>query len=223
MTAIKMTVPPRQFLGFCETPESYARAAAEGHEIFGFTGGEFSLIDIISACVDAAQKPNLVISTWTAAKAEMDHVFRFLESGKIRHAQWIVDRSFPNRQPELCQALRDIFGDGCIRVQRVHCKFALIGDKDSGLILQTSANLNRNPRIENVSVSPCPVFYFAYQQLVNDTFEIQAPGEGFDDTSSPTRTYKQLTLGSETPIERKIRLKKKRLQKRMERLQIDSG
>lgn len=213
--AIKMTGVGREFLGFCETPSEYAQAAAEGREVFGFTGGQFSLIDIIQACLDVVEDPALTISTWTAAKSDMGHVYRFLETGAVNHTRWIVDRSFQNRQPELCDALRQAFGDSAVRVLRVHCKFALIGNKDSGLVLQTSANLNKNMRIENVSVTPCPVFYAAYQQLVTDVFSVQPPGSAFDDPAESTRTYKQLTLGGESWLERKVRLKTQRLENKI--------
>jgi hypothetical protein len=192
MPAIKLTVPERKFLGFCERVEDYAQGIDSGTEVFGFTSGEFSLIDVINAVVKRMDNPRMILSTWTAAKAEMDHVHQFLESGAVRSAQWIVDRSFQNRQPALCQALRAQFGDQAIRVQRVHCKFALVWDKTKRATIQTSANLNRNLRIENVSISSCPVFFSAYKDLARDIFDLQEPGDGFESSAHVTESFRKV-------------------------------
>ena len=186
----KLTVPPRRFLGFCERVEDYAAAVTEDCEVFGFTSGEFSLIDAISAIVRAMNSPSIVLSTWTAAQAEIQHVEDFLASSRIGAARWIVDRSFQNRQPKLCDLLRAKFGDDAIRVQRVHCKFALLDDGKNRISVQTSANLNRNQRIENLCVSRCPVFFEAYSGLVSDIFETQMPAAGFEDPAAVTSSFR---------------------------------
>jgi hypothetical protein len=191
-TAIKISVPLRKFLGFCERVDDYAAALDDGIEVIGFTSGSFSLIDIIDVLARRLNRPSVVLSTWTAAAAEMTHVHEFLETGVIGEARWIVDRSFQNRQPALCDSLRARFGDDAIRVQRVHCKFALLDDGERRVVVQTSANLNKNARIENVSVSPCPVFYEAYSGLVADIFGTQMPGVGFERDASVTSSFKQV-------------------------------
>ena len=218
MSVVKMNVPQRKFLGMCNNISDYADAAAGGDEVFGFIGGQFSLIDALSACVKIVDKPLLTLSTWTAAKSDMDHVFQFLDSGVISGCRWVVDRSFPNRQPDLCERLRGRFGDDTIRVMRVHCKFALLGDENGGLVIQTSANLNRNMRIENLSISPCPVFYRAYYDLVKQMFGLQMPAEGFEDSSSATRAHKQLAFGGETWVDQKLRRKKAAFERKLKKL-----
>jgi len=132
----------------------------------------------------------MVVSTWTAASADMLHVHEFLQSGVISASCWIVDRSFQNRQPELCGELRRLLGDDAIRIQRVHSKFVMLSDGLRYVTIQTSANLNRNQRIENVSVSSCPVFFDAYSMLVRKIFDTQLPGEGFE--GSVTESFKKV-------------------------------
>jgi hypothetical protein len=190
--AAKLTVPPRRFLGFCERVEDYAAAVTEDCEVFGFTSGEFSLIDATSAIARAMNRPSIVLSTWTAAQAEITHVEDFLAAGELGNARWIVDRSFQNRQPKLCKLLRDKFGDDAIRVQHVHCKFALLDDGEARISVQTSANLNRNMRIENLNVSRCPVFFEAYSKLVDDIFATQMPTAGFETHGAVHTSFKQV-------------------------------
>lgn len=189
----EMTLPRREFLGFCESVEDYARGAEPGREVIGFTSGEFSIVDVILAVVARMDRPRLVISTWTAAGADMGHVFDWLEESRVSAARWIVDRSFQNRQPDLCNLLRARFGDDACRVQRVHCKFVLLQDGERTVVIQTSANMNRNARIENVSVSSCPVLFEAYAGLVEDIFGTQMPGAGFESDRHVTASFKAVT------------------------------
>jgi hypothetical protein len=154
--AAKLSIPPRRFLGFCERVEDYAAAVTDECEVFGFTSGEFSLIDAISAIVRAMDSPSIVLSTWTAAQAEIQHVEDFLSSSRIGAARWIVDRSFQSRQPKLCDLLRDKFGDDAIRVQRVHCKFALLDDGKNRISVQTSANLNATSGLRTCASPAAP-------------------------------------------------------------------
>lgn len=190
--AAKMTIPARVFLGFCESVDDYAAAVDGQTEVIGFTSGEFSIIDVVKAIVGRMDSPRLVLSTWTAAGADMKHVHDMIEGGGVAAARWIVDRSFQNRQPELCGVLRSRFGDDAIRVQRVHCKFVMFEDEKRKILVQTSANLNKNMRIENVSVSPCPVLFGAYAGLVEDIFGTQVPGSGFEASANVTASFKQV-------------------------------
>lgn len=41
-------------------------------EIFGLTGGQFSLVDIISHCLETTGPADVVISTWSAANADIN-------------------------------------------------------------------------------------------------------------------------------------------------------
>lgn len=187
--AVEMTIPQREFIGWCDNVEGYARGCEPGVEVIGFTTGKFSLIDVIRCVVGRIGGGGIVISTWTAAQAEMDHVDEFIADGVVRSAKWIVDRSFQNRQPILCDSLRRAFGDDAIRVQRVHCKFVLVESDAAKVTIQTSANLNKNSRIENISVSSCPVLFDAYSGLVSEIFETQMPGAGFESSPAVTRSF----------------------------------
>lgn len=190
---VEMSIPPREFLGFCEDVQGYARAVDTGAEVIGFTSGEFSIVEVIDAVVERMDAPRLVLSTWTAAGDDMTHVHNWFVSGRVSNARWIVDRSFQNRQKDLCDLLRERFGDDAIRVQKVHCKFMLLEDDQHKVIIQTSANLNRNSRIENVAVSSCPVLFSAYSELVKDIFDTQVPGAGFASDRHVTASFKEVT------------------------------
>lgn len=150
-----------------------------GREVFGFNGGLFSSIDLLAALLDWTGPASAVIATWTAAGADLGHVERFVATGRLTGCRWIVDRSFQNRQPELCRLLRDSFGDAAIRVAPCHAKFMLLASDDWRVVVQTSMNLNLNRRVENFWAADDPALFAAYAELVDDVFRLQGDGLGF--------------------------------------------
>ena len=133
--AMQMTmwdVPDRDVIGFAVNPSDFCETLLNGKEVFGFTDGQIGITDVILAFANRIKAARMILSTWTAAKADMGKVYNLLDAGKITAARWIVDRSFKNRQPELCDRLRHLFGDEAIRVGRVHAKFCML-QNDKGL------------------------------------------------------------------------------------------
>ena len=122
-------------------------------EIYGLARGQYSLIDIIEHILGQTGPADLVISTWTAAGADIDYALRLCENGSVRSLRWLVDASFPLRQPGYCAAMRERFGDESIRVTENHAKFVLLGNAAWAIVLRTSMNLNENRRLESFEVS----------------------------------------------------------------------
>jgi hypothetical protein len=161
----------------------YARNAAEaigevrpGCEIAGLFKGQFSLIDMVEHLLDHSGPADMVISTWTAAGADVDYALRLLANGKVRKLRFLVDFSFPSRQPGYAAALVEAFGEDCIRVSKNHAKFVLISNESWDLVLRTSANLNENRRLETFEVSDDPELAAFYGEIVDDIFRVQPDG-----------------------------------------------
>jgi len=125
-------------------------------EIFGFTKGQFSIIDILSDCLRRIGPADLFISTWTAANTDVTTVLEFVNTGLIRRARWLVDLTFQRRSPQLAQRIRQVFGPEAIRVARNHAKFAMLTNAEWKLVLRTSMNLNFNPRFEDFTLANDP-------------------------------------------------------------------
>lgn len=130
-----------------------ALAALDEHDsIVVLTFGQFSIGDAIRALLERTGPADVAISTWTAARAEIEHAYRLLSDARIRSMRWLVDRSFQTRQPAYCAALIDRFGQDAIRTTRTHAKFVVLdGDRDV-FTVHTSANLNANARLESMQV-----------------------------------------------------------------------
>jgi len=151
----------------------------KGEEIFGFTKGQFSMVDLLEALLDRTGPADVVVATWTAATRDLQRCLAFLQRDMARKMLWLVDLSFERRVPEFALQLREMFGESAIRIIPSHCKFILIKNKDWNIVVQTSMNLNHNPRLENFWVCDDKEFFEAYYGLVETIFSFQQPGAGF--------------------------------------------
>ena len=163
-----------------ENAETALEGLDHGVEILGFTKGQFSLIDLVIACLRRTGPAHVTVATWTAAKAEVETAYRLLRESRVLSCQWLVDYSFPVRQPQYCERLRERFGDDCIRLGRTHAKFVLLKNDDWNIAIRTSMNLNTNPRFEQFELSDDPAMCGFLQEVVDDVFSTQEAGKGFE-------------------------------------------
>lgn len=170
-----------------EVRRTVARASAAevigeitpGCEIFGLSKGQFSLVDIIEHVLKFTGPASVLLSTWTAANADLGFAYDLLRNGSINAIRFVVDFSFPTRQPEYCAALRQKFGDDCIRVTKTHAKFVVIRNDAWSVVIRSSMNLNENRRLESFEISDCRQMADFCEGVVDSLFETQAAGEGF--------------------------------------------
>lgn len=164
-----------------------------GREAIFLTAGQFSSVDWIDAILDYTGEAHATIATWTAAAADLNRVESWLSGVRLKSCSWIVDRSFPNRQPAICEQFRARFGDDSIRVFATHAKFSLIWN-DAGwrVVALTSANLNHNARTEMFHASDDPDLFDQFRAMVDDVFAAQNPGEGFESDAGKARPMKAL-------------------------------
>lgn len=141
-------------------PVETARAAVAGLEpgsrLFGFTKGQFSLLDLIQALLDRCGPCDVVLSTWTFGIRDAESARALLDRGRIRSLRMLTDRSFPTRQPRYAAALLSLFGPNAIRCTRTHAKFAVLQNEGWSLAVRSSMNLNRNPRYEQFDIDDDP-------------------------------------------------------------------
>lgn len=153
-----------------------------GISVFGVNKGQFSLIDIIQHCLAVTGPADVVISTWTAAGADMGFAYKLFTDGAIRSIRMIVDFSFPTRQPEYCAALRERFGDDALRLTKTHAKFVTITNENWNIVVRSSMNLNENKRLESFEITDSRDMREFLETLVDEIFEFQKAGEGFTNT-----------------------------------------
>lgn len=149
---------------------------APGAEIHCLTYGQFSLLDAIAAILDTIGPARVDISTWTAGGADLTQSETFLRDGRITRLRFLVDRSFPTRQPGYCRELVRLFGDDAIRTTQTHAKFAAISAGNWKIAINTSMNMNTNARMEYIQVSDDPQLWQFLTTVVDDVFAERQPG-----------------------------------------------
>ncbi len=125
-------------------------------EIFGFTKGQFSLLQLLQAVFLVTGPAHLSLSTWTAASHEIESLAAMAARGDILGLRLLIDFSMARREPAQTAQMREKLGRDNIRVTQTHAKFALFQNVDWKVVVQTSMNLNMNPRNENFTVAHDP-------------------------------------------------------------------
>lgn len=181
------------------TAETAARAIGEiapGMEVFGFTKGQFSKIDMIEHCLNATGPADVSIVTWSASAGDIKRAHSFLKNQAIRSIRFLVDFSFKARKPHFLKALVETFGPDCIRMTVIHAKFILIRNKDWNIVIRTSMNLNYNPRFENFEISESEAFAVFMQGILDEIWENSDLGESLcSDTGTVQRKFRQMYAG----------------------------
>lgn len=188
----------RKFAGDTAREMLLEAGFGRGREAIFLTAGQFSSVDWIDAILDYTGEARATIATWTAASADLDRVDRWIGSARLTSCAWIVDRSFPNRQPAICDMFRKRFGDDAIRVFATHAKFSMIWNDDGWRVIAlTSANLNLNARTEMFHAADDPDLFEQFKGMVDSVFAAQLPGEGFESDrgkAKPMKTMKQQAM-----------------------------
>jgi hypothetical protein len=146
-------------------------------DTFILTYGQFSLIDAMLAILDQTGPAHIIVSTWTAAHADLTRSAELLETAEILSFKMIVDRSFQSRQPDYYNHMLMLFGIDSIRAIRTHAKFITIRNDKWNIVVRTSMNLNQNPRLENMEVSENKEFAEFFGQITEDIFAEVDAGE----------------------------------------------
>lgn len=145
-------------------------------EIFGFTKGQFSLLDLIKAILEKTGPADISLSTWTANRQEAVELTAMKAAGTIRTMRWLVDLTFVRRDPEAAHSIRQAFGVEAIRVANVHSKFCLFKNDAWRLVLRGSFNLNMNPRTEDFTLAHDPELFDFIETMLAKVWKHQPRG-----------------------------------------------
>lgn len=156
-----------------QNAEEATAGLRKGVEIYGFTKGQFSMVDLIVALLKRTGPANVTLSTWTAARHEILTLAQLVQSGELRSMRWLVDFTFARRDPEAAQQIRETFGLESIRVAQNHAKFCLFESDEWRIVLRTSMNLNMNPRFEDFTIAHDPELADFLTSILNEIWSRQ--------------------------------------------------
>ena len=182
------------------TARECVRGFSQGGELFALSKGQFAFVDIIEAVLDITGPAHLLVSVWTASNTDLFFTNALRLKGLFLSVRWLMDFSFPRREPECCISMQEIFGDDAIRITKNHAKFAVIENEAWAVVIRTSANLNENPRLESFELSDdremAALLYSVYDEIAS----IASFAQQLDNT--PYQNVKDFRrLGTESPQE----------------------
>ena len=150
-------------LDACDKVESPAAFAS--HFLRGGVGDSRSSLQAI-----LRQQPlsYCLFSTWCMAAEDILQFEAWLQAGRIGHLDAYLGEIFPNSYRVEYQLLKDVFarntGGGRIAVFKNHSKiYAGVGPKFA-FAVETSANINTNPRTENGCITIDQGIYEFYRE-----------------------------------------------------------
>lgn len=161
------------------------------NELFGFTKGQFSLLDLLKAMFAKTGPANMTLSTWTAARAEIAEIAEMRKAGTLIGARWLLDISMMRRDKGIVHNIQTLFGADAIRVTKNHSKFAILENDDWHLVLWSSMNLNMNPRMENFWLGNDPDLAGFFGTLLDEIWRRQT----FDRERPPGEYQRDFTHG----------------------------
>ena len=158
MTLVRKRSRARQLVDMRrrENAKESLRELTRDNEVYGFTKGQFSLLDLITACLERTGPAHLSLSTWTAARNEIVAIEALAASGLITGTRWLIDYTFVRRDRSAAHQIRKTFGFDSIRVANTHSKFCIFQNEEWKLVLRSSMNLNMNPRFEDFTIANDP-------------------------------------------------------------------
>lgn len=109
----------------------------------------------------------VAISTWCMGSADLDQLEAWIESGRIENLALYVGEIFPSQYgDEFSRAvsLSERYGFRLV-VARNHSKVMLVRGGGRHLVIESSANVNTNPRIEQTAVHASAELFDFYREF----------------------------------------------------------
>lgn len=142
----------------------------EGQSYHFITAGDVDSLSYLKAILRQQPLEHCLLSTWCMAAEDILQLRMWCEQGLIKKLDIYVGEIFPSTYKVEFQMLRDMFasdgknvGGGRIAVFRNHSKiYAGYGEKFA-FGIETSANVNTNPRTENGCITISDEIYHFYK------------------------------------------------------------
>jgi hypothetical protein len=159
------------------TPREMFPNFKKGYSAFGMNNGSFSFGDIIEYVLSKTGPAHALISTWVASQAATTKVCQFLNDNRFLSVRFLVDRMFSESRKPVYDYIVENFGLDAIRTSRCHTKFCVLYNDDWSVVIETSANLNKNLRLEGFRITESEDFCGFFRDMFDDFFNVIAPSD----------------------------------------------
>ena len=143
----------------------------DGHSVHVITAGDVDSLSYLKCVLRVQNLDHCLFSTWCMSAEDILQFDEWLAQGRIKRLDAYVGEIFPTSYKIEWQMLQELF-DRCqcgrIAVFRNHSKiYAGVGDAFA-FGIETSANINTNPRTENGCITIGREIYDFYKSYFDD-------------------------------------------------------
>lgn len=115
--------------------------------------GDVDALSFLTHIVKSSPFDYVMVSTWRMAMPDVDQLLAWLASGRVGELDFVLGEIFPTQYPDETDKLYRLQAKGepvNVRIARNHAKIILACNEDDSAYytLESSANVNTNPRIE---------------------------------------------------------------------------
>jgi hypothetical protein len=160
----------------------------KGYSAFGMNNGSFGFGDIIEYILNKTGPAHALIASWVANQMAMQKVAEYLDNYRFLSVRFLLDRMFANSRADIYKYVIEKFGVDCIRTTRLHAKFCCLYNADWAVVIETSANLNKNLRLESFRITEDKDFLIFFKELFDNLFNILAPKHNCHDAAVASRS-----------------------------------
>lgn len=146
-----------------------------GHSYHFITAGDVDSLSYLKAILRTQSLEHCLLTTWCMAAEDILQLSEWVQAGKIRKLDIYVGEIFPGSYRVEWQMLQEMYenagekmGGGRVAFFRNHSK--IIAGKGSKFAfgIETSANVNTNPRTENGCITIADEIYEFYKEYFDD-------------------------------------------------------
>lgn len=159
------------------TPRDIFSNFKKGYSAFGMNNGSFSFGDVIEHVLNHIGPSHALISSWVASQAANEKVVEWLGNRRLVSARFLLDRMFTETRRKVYDFIVRKFGVNSIRTSRVHTKFCVLYNDEWFVVIETSANLNKNVRLESFRITEDENYCMFFKQMFDNFFNVISPKE----------------------------------------------
>lgn len=137
-----------------------------GYSYHVISGGDVDALSFLKIILNDQPLDYLLFSTWCMAADDVMQIDEWIKAGRIKEIDAYVGEISPNTYRNVYNGLKKVItGRGRIAVFRNHSKiFAGTGPKYQ-FAIESSANINTNPRTENTAITVAEDIFIFYKDF----------------------------------------------------------
>lgn len=139
----------------------------DGESLHVISHGDIDCLSYLRHLLRAHRFDHLLLSTWCMARPDVEEIHGWLRDGLLGVVDWYVGEIFPGSYTDEYELIGRIVAEhgGRVCVARNHSKVIAATGPQGSFVVESSANLNTNPRIEQTTITRSEDLYFFYQDF----------------------------------------------------------